>query len=66
MRYGGTDKDERNGKVILTAVTWSGLALMGVFACVLSGAPASGSIPSGATPSAIRSHRTCTAAALDW
>ena len=42
MRYGGTDKDQRNGKVILTAVTWSGLAVLGVVACVVSQPRATG------------------------
>ncbi len=42
MRYGGTDKDERNGKVIRTAVTWSGMAVLGVVVCVVSQPRASG------------------------
>lgn len=42
MGYGGTDKDVRNGKVIRTAVTWSGMAVLGVVACVLSQPRASG------------------------
>ncbi|MCH8315787.1 MAG: fibro-slime domain-containing protein [Planctomycetes bacterium] len=45
MRYGGTDKDERNGKVIRTAVTWSGMAVLGVVAYVVSQPRASGMWP---------------------
>ncbi len=45
MRYGGTDKDERNGTVIRTAVTWSGMAVLGVVVCVVSQPRASGMWP---------------------
>ena len=45
MRYGGTDKDERNGKVIRAAVTWSGMVVLGVVAYVVSQPRASGMWP---------------------
>ncbi|MCH8212135.1 MAG: fibro-slime domain-containing protein [Planctomycetes bacterium] len=45
MRYGGTDKDEKNGNVIRTAVTWSGMAVLGVVAYVVSQPRASGMWP---------------------